>query len=158
MRNTYSRIAFASVVLVAGFVALSGRYHAAVPVVHAQTQNLGCSLATLQGSYSNAFSFMNTTGAVPAPLGPTYTPGAGLGTVSFDGQGRAFSKGTISVGGLIVVTTPTTATYTVNSDCSGLLSIGTTVRLHMVIADSGNEIHTLSLATGDVSVGTMKKQ
>ena len=158
MRNAISKTASAVVLLVVVFVVLSGRYRAAVPVVHAQSQIAGCSVATLQGSYANAFSFMNTTGVVPAPLGPTYTPGAGLGTVSFDGQGHAFSKGTLSIGGLIVVTTPTTASYTVNSDCTGLLRIGSAVRLHLVIADSGNEIHTLSLATGDVSVGTMKKQ
>ncbi len=160
MSRNKTRAIFVSVLGVAGLFILSGHYHsAAQSIVHAET-GLGCSVATLHGSYSNIFQVFNTSGVpVPAPLGPSYTPGAGIGTITFDGRGGALSNGTVtSFGGFIFPPSVSAATYTVNDDCTGMLEIGPDVRLAIVVDDSGREVHTLSTVQGDVALGVLKKQ
>jgi hypothetical protein len=146
--------------LVAALFVLSGHYHGNAPSVVLAQSGLSCSLATLRGSYSNVFQVLNTSGVpVPATLGSTYTPGAGIGTITFDGHGGAFSNGTVtSFGGFIFPPSLSPATYTVNSDCTGTLEIGPSVSLAIVIDDSGRQVHTLSSVQGDIALGVLRKQ
>jgi hypothetical protein len=82
----------------------------------AQAADKGCSNATLNGT----FAYTNTgfVTAPPALAGPF----AGVGTQNFDGSGGTTATAWISQNGNIVPVT-IKGTYTVNSDCTGTLTL-----------------------------------
>jgi hypothetical protein len=117
----------------------------------------GCTAATPKGNYG--FSFFgfgtpppnNTHGSVTAPIA-----GVGLGT--FDGAGNFSGPVNFSQNGDLVTSTYT-ATYTVNSDCTGLLT-GTNGNpsFAFVIVSVGTEILGTCQPPGCAYNLDMKKQ
>jgi hypothetical protein len=111
-----------------------------------------CSLRTLNGCYG--FTFSGTI----LGLGPI----AGIGVINYDGQGHATITQTLNVNGSGGIPDTVTATYTVNSDCTGSEVItqtdGSLTHIDFVIADHGKEILTLPTDPGSVITGTAKKQ
>jgi hypothetical protein len=92
----------------------------------AQANTTSCSLSTLKGNYS-----VQGQGTVVAQLpgfpAPPF-PAAEVAMDTFDGAGNVFGKATVNVGGVIVQAT-VAGTYTVNSDCTGTLSLETSLGL-----------------------------
>jgi hypothetical protein len=88
-----------------------------------------CTIETLNGDYGISIS---GTRPAPPPLSgiPNYVPGTieqviGVGVRTFDGQGgfaqTTNEKGALS--GILVPNLSASGTYTVNSDCSGTLTL-----------------------------------
>jgi hypothetical protein len=108
---------------------------AALPVVHAQDENSGCSLASLKGSYAldRQGTLVSSILGLPAP--------AAWGEVAFehfDGAGAFSGKATVNAGGAVVSGT-VTGTYTVSSDCTGTKTVNTSV---------GVTVHEAIIVTG----------
>lgn len=113
-----------------------------------------CNLETIKGSYG----FYYTSGI---PGSPSY--GIGVGVVSFDGAGKGTSTETVSLSGTILEAT-SSATYTVNEDCTGTISWtypdfgGLVVNGRIVITDNGKSIITIGTDAGSLSYGIYTKQ
>jgi len=157
MRNMKIRVAIGTLVAVAALIALrAGFPSGTLPTVHAQEVDLeGCSAATLHGRYGLTFSGYGTNGAVPAPI-TAFIPVAGVGLVTFDGNGNLSAAETVSLGGLIQpVNLP--GTYTVNSDCTGTLTTAN-AHLNLVIVRNGREILAVNTDPGRVVVDNFVKE
>jgi hypothetical protein len=104
-----------------------------------------CSNATLKGSYSATIT--GTLGGVPfAELDLVRSTGNG----TFTGTGTASMDGTIS-------TVSFTATYTVNSDCSGSASLSTGVTQNFNIKSDGSEVMLIATTPGATVTGDAKQ-
>jgi len=112
VRNMKIRVAIGTLVAVAAMIGLRATFPGStLPKVHAQEVDLeGCRAATLNGRYGITFTGYSTNGAVPAPITGSITV-AGVGVVTFDGNGNLSASETVNLGGLI---TPVnvTGTYT----------------------------------------------
>jgi hypothetical protein len=93
-----------------------------------------CSAATLNGAYMG-----RSSGTL---LGLPYTT---LNRIEFDGNGSAAGSGTTVLNG--VVSFPViTATYTVNSDCTGQInSVPAGLSQNFVIKDDGSQVFFITL-------------
>lgn len=110
-----------------------------------------CSVASLHGTFG-----FTATGTVEG-VGPI----ARVGRETFDGQGNASGTATTSVDGTIYPST-FTATYTVNSDCTGTFTeddsaIGT-AHDNIVVVDAGREIQAIGADSGEIIAAGWKKQ
>jgi hypothetical protein len=157
MRNMKIRVALGTLIAVAALIAvrvdLAG---GTLPKVHAQEDaRKGCSVETLEGGYGLTFSGFSTNGAVPAPIN-AFVPVAGVGLMTFDGNGNLSASETVSLGGQILsVNLP--GTYTVNSDCTGSLTTAN-AHLNLVIVRNGREILAINTQQGRVAVDNFVKQ
>lgn len=98
-----------------------------LPTVHAQDENSGCSLASLNGRYA-----IEGQGTVVAQLPGFPPPPAAQGEVAIvtvNGAGSFSGSATLNVGGLVLNSVPFTGNYTVNSDCTGTTTINTSLGL-----------------------------
>ncbi len=124
------------------------------PAAMADTK--GCSNGILRGT----FAFTGTGSFVsPAALAG---PFAEVGTQNFDGRGATTYTATLSQNGNIVPVSAT-GTYTVNSDCTGTMTLlvapfGATVHIFFAIADGGNEFHAIETETGVVITRIARRQ
>ncbi|MGH9513277.1 MAG: hypothetical protein ACRD2U_14180 [Terriglobales bacterium] len=105
-----------------------------------------CSDATLRGSY--AFTIH---GAILA--GPAAGTVDGIALSIFDGEGNMAQVDVVSHNGTVAqVWRPGTATYDVESDCTGTMTLtapgGPPLDLAFVIAQQGKEIHTVVINPG----------
>lgn len=92
----------------------------------AQANSTGCSLSTLKGTYS-----VQGQGTVVAQLPGFPTPPfpfAEVAVDSFDGAGNISGKATVNIDGA-VVTAKVAGTYALDSDCTGTLSLETSLGL-----------------------------
>ena len=162
MRNMKIRVALGTLVAVAALIALrAGFPSGTLPKVHAQVEATeGCSLKTLEGGYSISFSGFATNPTLPRPTFPApitaFVPIAGVGLITFDGDGNLSDVGSTSLGGFIApLDVP--GTYTVNPDCTGSF---TTIRAHLnfVIVSHGREIRALNVDQGGVVLDNFVKQ
>jgi hypothetical protein len=156
MRNMKIRVALGTLVAVAALIALrAGFPSGTLPKVHAQEEagaTKVCSLETLEGRYGVTFSGFGANAAVPG----TFTPAAGVGLVTFDGDGNLSASETVSNGGQIFpVNLP--GTYTVNSDCTGSFTTAN-AHLNLVIVRNGREILAVNTQQGRVVVDNFIKQ
>lgn len=105
-----------------------------------------CSNHTLRGAYGATI-----TGTVAG------LPFAELDLVSADGNGSFSGTGTVSYNGSIS-TVSFTATYTVNSNCSGSASLSTGVTQNFVIKADGSEVQFIGTNNPDAQVTGDAKQ
>ncbi len=118
-----------------------GKYAAiALPVVHAQETESGCSQASLKGPYAvdRQGTLVASILGLPAPA-----PWGEVALEDFDGAGTFSGNATVNVGGEVVTGT-LTGTYTVNPDCTGTktvnTSVGVTVHEAIIVIDGGQRI------------------
>ena len=118
------------------------KYHAAaLPVVHAQETESGCSLASLNGSYALDRQGTLVTSVLGRPAPAPWGEGA---IEHFDGDGAFSGKATVNVGGA-VLSGAVTGTYTVNGDCTGTKTVYTPV---------GLTVHEAIIVIGRRMIGT----
>jgi len=124
-----------------------------VTAVHAQS---GCSNATLTGNYGFSFGGFQIQHGTQRSV-PFY--GAGLAT--FDGAGNASATFNFGSNGKITTNQPYTATYTVNSDCTG--SVTATPgsggdNFTFVIVGGGAEVLAVDISAGETLTADFKRQ
>ena len=123
------RISWISIlVLLTAFAPWSQAAEQALPTLE-KALDSDCTVETLNGDYGISIS---GTRPAPPPLSgiPNYVPGTieqviGVGVRTFDGRGNftqtTNEKGALS--GILVPNLSASGTYTVNSDCSGTLTL-----------------------------------
>ena len=112
----------------------------------ARADDKGCSNASVQGTFA-----YTSSGSIASPA-EIAGPFAEVGTQVFDGKGSTTGSATLSQNGNILQVT-VTGTYTVNSDCTGTMTlqvapIGVTVHVYFVVADSWNEFQAIETDAG----------
>jgi hypothetical protein len=121
----------------------------------AWADGFGCSNATLKGLYMFAQSGYTTANGSLVPESVT-------GKDIIYGNGKLDSLATLSIGGTIVPDDAAPGTYTVNSDCTGTLTIHMTppipdVHLDIFVAPDGDEYFTIQTDPGNVLSGTIRR-
>jgi len=103
-----------------------------------------CSLATLKGRY--LFAASGTI--LPPAFGVTEpTPGADAGYHVFNGDGTGTDIVTVRVGSTVALENFVTPThYTVNANCTGVLSVPNGPSFDLFIAPNGDFLSTISTA------------
>ena len=124
-----------------------------VTAVRAQS---GCSNATLIGNYGFSFGGFQIEHGTQRSV-PFY--GAGLS--KFDGRGNVSATFTFGLNGNITTDEPYTATYTVNSDCTG--SVTATPgsggdNFAVAIVGGGAEVLAVDISTGETLTADFKRQ
>jgi hypothetical protein len=157
MCNIKTKVVLGILAAVVATIGLGATFPAGtLPKVHAQEVDLeGCRAATLNGRYGLTFRGLFTRGAVPAAIN-NFTPVAGGGLVTFDGNGNLSASETVSVGGLVnPVNVP--GTYTVNSDCTGTFTTSH-AQLNLVIVRNGREILAVNTGPGNIVLDNFIKE
>jgi hypothetical protein len=141
MQSIIRKISFALVVL-----ALVGS------AAHAQGPGHRCSVNKLHGQ--NGFK-IDGSGVAPAP-----GRFAAVGTQTFDGAGNFSATNYISVDGGVGLFS-FSGTYTVNSDCTGVMTAhfpgGVTSSNYFVLVENEKTFYTISLDPGSVITGVFTK-
>jgi len=126
-----------------------------LPVVEQAHSEEKCSLATLKGTYLFAHGgyVLTDQGMVPKAV---------TGSNIFFGDGKFSDQETISTNGMITTEPPGSGTYTVNRDCTGILSpsptkSGNSVKLQMFISPNGLDIVDIEIDPGSVLSGTQHR-
>ena len=159
MRNMKAKVILATLVAAVAMIGLWASVPGGtLPRVRAQEVDRdreSCSAATLNGTYALTFSGFFTRGPVPGAIN-NFTPVAGGGLVTFDGNGNLSASETVNLGGKILsVNLP--GTYTVNSDCTGSLTTAN-AHLNLVIVRNGREILAVNTDQGHVVLDNFIKQ
>jgi hypothetical protein len=106
-----------------------------------------CSNATMKGTY-----IASGTGSVGS--GPTFSPIASVSLLIYNGDGTGMSVfGTKTVAGQSSTSSNVPATFTVNPDCTGSKTIGTT-NFNFVITPDGSRITWTVTSPGVTLMGT----
>jgi hypothetical protein len=105
-----------------------------------------CSNATLKGAYSAAI-----TGTLAG------APFAELDLITSTGNGTFTGTGTVSENGVISTGVPVSATYTVNSDCSGSAVLSSGVTQNFTIKTDGSEVDIISTTAGTTLTAVAKR-
>lgn len=129
----------------AGTVLVTGSAQASSPTPPAHPTS--CDLATLKGTY-----LFEGNGA--SVSGTATTPTAFAGSEHFNGAGALAGSSTFSSGGTIFPRSPFTGTYTLTADCTGTLTIGTTLHFDIYVAPSGDRFTYVQTDPGSVSAAT----
>ncbi len=112
-----------------------------------------CSVATLQGDYL-------VTGGAQARIdqseNPTF-PRVALAVHIFDGNGGLTGSTTMSHGGQIIENPNLQATYTLDSDCTGLLTFAD-AQWRIVVTRDGREGAYLRIDPGTIATRSIKKR
>jgi hypothetical protein len=119
----------------------------------------GCSDATLRGSFGYTSTGTLLDSYVPPPFAG---PFGETGRQTFDGKGNTNATATVSSNGNIS-TVGINGTYTVNSDCTGSMTLhipdfDTTVHANFVIDDSATELRAIGTDSGVIETRVYKKQ
>ena len=155
--NTNSKRALSLLCVIAVLTALTGtkefKLHANPPA---------CSLAILQAGYAaGTTGLINTSGNPQDIRIRTFAPFAEAALFVFDGRGNLSGTSTVNFAGVVTPVT-FTGTYTVNTNCTGSLTLGAgdngTIHRDLVITDGGKEVEFVSTDSGVVVAGYMKKQ
>jgi hypothetical protein len=77
---------------------------------------------------------------------------------NFDGQGHMSGFGTASSGGTIARRVPLTATYTLDSDCTGTFTFGSGAGWELFVTSDGSEGQTLNLNPGTIATRSFKRR
>jgi hypothetical protein len=116
-----------------------------------------CTLKSVKGDFGATFTGTITPGGV-APPGPY----AAVSRIVCDGKGACHGEGTQSFNGLIVPLVDMGATYTVNPDCTGSITVnlggGQTINFNFIIVDRGKELRSIQTDPNTVITGNLRQQ
>jgi len=108
-----------------------------------------CSDATLKGQYAATITGTVTVSGVLVPF-------ARLAIFTADGKGNISGTGTDVVDGSVSTDLPLTATYTINSDCSGTITTASGVTNNLAIKQDGSEVQMIfTSVAADLSPATI---
>ena len=117
-----------------------------------------CSNATLRGS----FGYTSTGTLLPSFVPPPFAgPFAEVGRQTFDGKGNTNATGTLSANGNIFSRVTFEGTYTVNPDCTGSMTLSSSLGVShadFVIDDDGTELRLLFTDSGVVESRVYSRQ
>ncbi len=120
-----------------------------------------CSNATLQGAfgYTSTGSLLASIPMLPPPFAG---PFAEVGRQTFDGKGDTDASATTSSNGNIAPVT-VEGTYTVNSDCTGSMTLNVSpfdsvVHADFVIDDDGAQLRAIGTDSGLIETRVYSKQ
>jgi hypothetical protein len=143
--------------VVIGVVALASLGVLTIEQAHSGQQGgpTSCSLGTLKGLYMFAQSGYQSVNGSLVPLGVT-------GKAVFHGNGGFDSLATLSIGATIVPDDAAPGTYTVNSDCTGTVTVHMTpptpdVHLDIFVAPDGDKLFHIETDPGTVLSGTEQR-
>lgn len=113
-----------------------------------------CSLGSIEGRYADQAS----ASVIPGGLAPAVC----TGLVTFDGKGNLVARESHSFNGFIVPVANYTGTYTMNADCSGIMTLksveqGFITTQSFAVTEDNKEILYVVQDDGVVSSGVMKK-
>ena len=112
----------------------------------------GCTVQSLSGPYTYAI-----TGEYFDPRGNLYHFSA-AGRIVADGAGSIDGKDTTSDGGFITRGRQYTASYRVNSDCTGTMVFQPGANMDMVITNNGKNINFIQTDQSTNIAGTAQQQ
>ncbi len=118
-----------------------------------------CSKATLSGSFGYSSTGTLLDSYVPAPYAG---PFGEVGRQTFDGRGNTSAKATTSSNGNIAPVT-VEGTYTVNSDCTGSMTLSVSpfdsvVHADFVIDEDGGQVRAIGTDAGLIETRVYTKQ
>jgi hypothetical protein len=146
-------VGLASAILLAALTVLAlNRHVRVVPQVHAAILKQADSDALCpRGDATLSGTYMSIGGGTVAGVGPvTFT-----GEITYDGKGNNVNPFTASFNGAIFKGT-LTATYTVNSDCTGSqTAIDGSSHYDFVVSPDGRKVNFIETDTGSVVSGTI---
>lgn len=152
MKRTFSALLALAVAATLVVLMTTSKSKHGVPVVYAQS---GCSVATLTGNYA----FSNPGFTTPnKSISGSEDPFAAVGVLTFDGAGNISTNFTLAFKGAISPGQTGSGTYTVNSDCTGSISLPTVVNFNMVIIGGGTEIFGIETTPSFTGTLDAKKQ
>ena len=118
---------------------------------YGQENSVSCTQATLHGRYvfdATGYNIVNEV-AVPKTV---------VEFLTFKGDGNLTSLATVVVGGnKIQDNAPGTGTYTVNDDCTGVITFGNGFTFDLFIAPDGRTFHMIQTVTGQMIAGKAQK-
>jgi hypothetical protein len=118
----------------------------------------GCTDATLNGTYA-LLEPSGITGSRPHSRG---VPWQFAGIETFDGSGNTSVSYTAAVNGIVYTNQTGAGTYTVNSDCTGSISLTSGdaggVTANFALANAASEIYGIITNQGDTATFIEKKQ
>jgi hypothetical protein len=125
----------------------------------ASTKAKECSKATLSGSFGYSSTGTLLDSYVPAPYAG---PFGEVGRQTFDGKGNTSAKATTSSNGNIAPVT-IEGTYTVNSDCTGSMTLSVSpfdsvVHADFVIDEDGAQLRAIGTDSGLIETRVYSKQ
>ena len=101
-----------------------------------------CSNATLNGNYAAVLTGFSGGFAFSA-----------LDLATADGNGNLTGTGTVNVNGTVSTGVPISATYTINSDCSGTVTFSSGTTQALIVKTDGSVVYIIR--TGPPSTGTV---
>jgi hypothetical protein len=127
-------------------------------VSSAQAQDCPNLNLTLRGT----FGYSSTGALLPIYAQHFAGPFAEVGSQTFDGSGGTHATATLSANGNVLRVT-IDGTYTVNSDCTGSMTLnvsplGATVHVDLVVDANGAEIRAIGTDSGVVESRVYRKQ
>ena len=108
-----------------------------------------CDLTSLSGAYGYSLTGFTSNGFSTNLV-------SALGRFVADGSGGLSIKDTVSQGGSVIRTQKYSGRYTINSDCTGTLSLNG--YFDFVLVNNNMELHLISVDQGANITGTAKKQ
>lgn len=112
-----------------------------------QAASRRCGLATLRGTYLFEGDGWSVSGSTTTPL-------AFAGSERYDGSGHVQGISTSSSGGTITRHTTFTGSYTLAADCTGTLTIGTSLHFGLYASPTGATFTYIQTDPGSVSAAT----
>lgn len=142
MKRAITKLVLIAAIVSTVFSIPRARYGAAaLPVVHAQVTDGGCSLASLTGRYAigAAGTVVTQLPGLPAPPFPF----GEVGIDTFNGMGTFSGEVTVNLGGMVAPVS-VTGTYEIKADCTGTRTFNTSLGLvghdAFVVTGRGREV------------------
>ena len=116
-----------------------------------------CTLKSVKGAFGATF-----TGTITAPE-QIAGPYAAASRIVCDGKGGCHGEGTQSFNGVIVPLVDMGATYTVNPDCTGSITVNlgggqNPIHFNFIIVNRGKELRSIQTDDGTVITGNLRQQ
>lgn len=114
-----------------------------------------CTVKSVKGDFGATFSGAITAGQFAGPY-------AAVARIVCDGKGACHGEGTQSLNGLIVPLVDLGASYTVNPECTGSITVdlggGQTINFNFIIVDRGKELRSIQTDPSTVITGNLMQQ